>query len=127
MFTGHSRISGDLTFSAGSGVSPVSENLSMSLPETIPQKSVCFRISVVGILTTNSPELSISLYECLSGRIPRPNVGGSEQTIPAHARVIMLGFPLESEQVTSTTGQGNKAANGFFFTFMIDFAPQSDI
>jgi hypothetical protein len=30
----------------------------------------------------------------------------------------MLGFPSESTQVTRTTGQGNRAAHGFFFNFM---------
>ena len=50
--------------------------------------------------------------------MPRLNIGGSEQAIPTHARVIMLGFPLGSTQVTSTTGQGNRAVYGFFCTFI---------
>jgi hypothetical protein len=45
-------------------------------------------------------------------------MGGSEQTTPAQARVMMLGFPSESTQVTRTTGQGNKAVQGLFLTFM---------
>lgn len=77
-------------------------------------------MSLVGIFATNSAESSISLYEYLSGLMPSPIVGGSEQTTPDHARVIMLGFPSESTQVTRTTGQGNRAAHGFFFNFMAE-------
>jgi len=59
--------------------------------------------------------------------MPKLGVGGSEQTVPAHAKAIMLGFPSEFVQVTNTTGQGNKAAKGLFFTFIIDLALQTCI
>jgi hypothetical protein len=49
--------------------------------------------------------------------MPNPTIGGSEQTVPAHAKVIMLGFPAESTQVTRTTGQENNAVKGFLVTF----------
>ena len=49
--------------------------------------------------------------------MPKPTIGGSEQTVPAQARVMMLGFPVESAQVTRTTGQENNAVKGFRLTF----------
>jgi len=72
------------------------------------------------MLTVNSPVASISLYEYLWGRMPNPNMGGSEEATPAHAKVIMFGFPSGSTHVTRTTGQGKRAAQGFFFTFHIN-------
>jgi hypothetical protein len=47
-----------------------------------------------------------------------PTIGGSEHTVPGQAKVIMLGFPARSTQVTRTTGQGNKAVKAFFWCFI---------
>ena len=75
-------------------------------------------ILVGGIFTTNSLLSLISLFEYRVGLIPNPIIGGSEQLVPAHAKVIILGFSIESTQVTRTTGQGNNAVEGFFLTFI---------
>jgi hypothetical protein len=40
-------------------------------------------------------------------------MGGSEQTVPTHARVIMFGLPPASVQVRRTTGTGYSAVDGF--------------
>ena len=95
--------------SADSGVRLVLENLSTSFPEVTPQKSVSFMILAGGMLTTNSLASLMSLWEYRDGRIPNPTVGGSEHTVPAHAKVIMLGVPFASTHVTRTTGHGNRA------------------
>ena len=96
-FTGHSRINGAFTFSAAKGVSRVAANLSTLLPEATPQKSISFRMAVVGRLATNSPVLLMIPCECRSGRMATEIIGGSELATPTHAKVMMFGFgPLVS-------------------------------
>lgn len=70
------------------------------------------------MLTTNSLLFLISLWECRVGLMPNPIIGGSEHTVPAHARVIILGSPAESTHVTRTTGHGNNVVEGFFLIFI---------
>jgi hypothetical protein len=41
------------------------------------------------------------------------SMGGSELMVPAHASVIMLGFPAWSTHVTKTTGTGFNMVEGF--------------
>ena len=55
MLTGASAIRGAATRSAGTGVSPVSRNLSKSRPERTPHQSVARAIERVVRLMTNSP------------------------------------------------------------------------
>lgn len=50
--------------------------------------------------------------------MPIAMVGGSEQTMPFHAKVMMFAVPLESVQVTRTIGQGYNAVQGLFNIFM---------
>ena len=58
-----------------------------------------------------------------------PIMGGSELTTPAHAKVIILGFPFSSIQVTKTTGVGNSIVVGgrlflpILFSFFGTFTP----
>jgi hypothetical protein len=95
------------------GVSWVVENLSTLLPETTPQKSISFRIPVVGRLATNSPVLFMIPYECRCGRMAIEIIGGSELATPTQARVIMFGLAFSSWQVTKTTGFTKSALVGF--------------
>ncbi len=41
-----------------------------------------------------------------------PTMGGSELTTPTQARVMILGFPVSSTQVTKTTGVGKSRVVG---------------
>jgi hypothetical protein len=41
-----------------------------------------------------------------------PIMGGSELTTPTQAKVIILGFPASSTQVTKTTGVGKSIVVG---------------
>ena len=90
----HSRIMGGFTFCAGADVSPVSLNLSCSLPLFLPQKNVASNMSIVGMLITNSFVSSISLCEYLSGLMLMATSGGLIEVGIAHARVMMFGFPV---------------------------------
>jgi hypothetical protein len=54
--------------------------------------------------------------EYRSGLMEMLIMGGSELTTPAQARVMILGFPFSSTQVTKTTGVGkSKVVGGRLF------------
>jgi hypothetical protein len=92
------------------------ENLSVSLPESTPQASTFLTISSEGRLTTNSLDRFTQAWEYRPGRMEMPIMGGSELTTPTQARVMMLGFPASSTQVTKTTGVGkSKVVGGKLF------------
>jgi len=63
-------------------------------------------------LTTNSLVLFKPAWECRCGRIDMLTMGGSELTTPTHAKVMILGFPASSTQVTKTTGVGKSKVVG---------------
>lgn len=44
---------------------------------------------------------------------------GSEQTVPAHAAVMTLGFPSSSAHVTNTAGTGYNIFEGFQYCLAI--------
>jgi hypothetical protein len=52
-----------------------------------------------------------------------PIMGGSELTTPTQAKVMILGFPASSMQVTNTTGVGNNrvAGGSVFRTILSSF------
>lgn len=116
----HSFIAGDFTFFAGKGVKPVSLNLSWSLPLTLPQNRVSFRMLIVGMLTTNSFVSSIRLCECLRGEMLIATNGGLIDVGITHAKVIMFGFPFLPMQETRTVCIGCsslEAEEGLTLTF----------
>src|SRR4030043_1655833 len=88
------------------------ENLSVSFPESMPQASTFLSISSEGRLTTNSLDRFTQAWEYRSGRMEIPIRGGSELTTPTQAKVMILGFPASSTQVTKTTGVGKSRAVG---------------
>src|SRR3990172_9157073 len=87
-------------------------NLSVSLPERIPQASTFLTIASEGRLTTNSLDRFTQPWENRPGRMEIPMMGGSELTTPAQARVMMLDFPVSSTEVTKTTGVGKSMGVG---------------
>ena len=105
MLTGHSLMAGGITFLLGTRVKLHSFHLSYSLPDFVPQKSTESKISTVGKFTTNSPEFFRISYEYRSGRTPIETIGGSEQQVLAHERVIIDSIDLCLTEV-STTGLG---------------------
>jgi hypothetical protein len=87
-------------------------NLSVSFPERTPQASTFLTISSEGRLTTNSLDRLIQAWEYRSNRMEIPIMGGSELTTPTQAKVMILGFPVSSTQVTNTTGVGKSRVAG---------------
>jgi len=107
---------GGFTFWPGTCFHPMDENLSVALPESTPQASTLLTISSEGRLTTNSLDRFTQTWEYRSGRMEIPIMGGSELTTPTQARVMILGFPASSTQVTNTTGVGkSKVVGGRLF------------
>jgi hypothetical protein len=88
------------------------ENLSVSFPESMPQASTFLSMSSEGRLTTNSLDRFTQAWEYRCGRMEMLIMGGSELTTPTQAKVMMLGFPASSTQVTKTTGVGKSKGMG---------------
>src|SRR4030043_481801 len=115
---------GGFAFSAATCFHPMDENLSVSFPESMPQASTFLTISSEGRLMTNSLDRFTQAWEYRSGRMEILIMGGSELTTPTQAKVMMLGFPASSTQVTKTTGVGKSKGVGdrlfrpIFFSFL---------
>jgi hypothetical protein len=88
------------------------KNLSVALPERTPQASTFLTISAEGRLTTNSLDRFTQEWEYRSGRMEMPIRGGSELTTPTQAKVMILGLPASSTEVTNTTGVGKSNVAG---------------
>jgi hypothetical protein len=101
------------------GVSFVVENLSTLLPEATPQKSISFKMEIVGRFATNSPVLLTIPCECRSGRMAIEIIGGSELATPTQAKVMIFGLAPSSRQVTRTTGVTKRALVGFTLFLVI--------
>src|SRR3989338_681601 len=107
MLRGHSSIMGEPIFDAGDAVNEQALNLSVSLPQTMPQVSTFFSWSFVGTFIQKSPDSFISLCEYLDGLTDILRSGGFEQTTPHHAMVSIFAFLLSLlMQLTRTTGIG---------------------
>jgi hypothetical protein len=72
----HSFVRGGVNFFESVGVSPVSLNLSTSLPKFTPQKCVAFSIPIDRTLMTNSPVSSMRPWLCLLGETPMQTCEG---------------------------------------------------
>src|SRR5699024_7607778 len=102
----------------------ISLNLSTSLPERTPQKSVIFANFSVVRLITNSP-VSIRIgCEYLSFLTEIYAIGGSLQTVPVHATVIIFALPFLSIRLTITAGTGYTIFPAFHICFAIIFLPK---
>ena len=80
--------------------------MSVSLPERTPQKSAARVSSRFVRFTTNSPVLRIRSWEYRSRLTDTDSMGGSVQTVPAHATVRIFGLPSGPAQLTIATGTG---------------------
>ena len=85
---------GEPIFDAGDAVNEQALNLSVSLPQTMPQVSTFFSWSFVGTFIQKSPDSFISLCEYLDGLTDILRSGGFEQTTPHHAMVSIFAFLL---------------------------------
>lgn len=88
----HSRIAGALIFFPGIGVRLAFLNLSKLLPVSDPHAYTAWRFSKVGIFTVNSPDSSMSVWECRVGAMLTARSGGLVEAGIAQASVIMLGL-----------------------------------
>src|SRR5450759_202818 len=102
---GHSATSGAPTTEPGTAVSPAAANLSVSRPDTMPQKSTGASIPTRGMFTVNSPLFSISSSVLRVLRTAIPTVAGVPETIPIHATVMSPRLPSCSAAI-STAGIG---------------------
>jgi hypothetical protein len=105
-FTMHSSMIGESILFPGTGVSPVSSNLSTSLPDRSPQKITSSTSSFPGILTLKSGERCSSSWLKRDGMTPIPMSGGLNEKTCTNAKVIMFFSSLPT--TARTTGKAGK-------------------